>query len=97
VTEVVVEFAATSQSVGAIREAAYRMIGFAHTQVELAGDTYICRLTPTKPGTEADLRGRFLDLITDENLREKIAADTDPMRNLIVSLAFGALASAADS
>jgi hypothetical protein len=38
------------------------------------------------------LRARFLDLVADENLRESIAARTEPVRNLILSLAFGSLA-----
>ena len=33
---------------------------------------------------------RFLDLVTDENLRERIAVQTEPTRNLILALAFGA-------
>jgi hypothetical protein len=35
---------------------------------------------------------RFLDLITDQNLREKVATETAGVRNVIVALAFGALA-----
>jgi His-Xaa-Ser system protein HxsD len=91
-SDVVVEFAATSQSGGALREAAYRLIGTAHCQVDQIGESYVCRLSGVKDGAEEEVRGRFLDLVTDENLREKIAAQTEPMRNLIVSLAFGALA-----
>jgi len=41
---------------------------------------------------EAALREHFLDLVTDENLREKIAAETSGVRNVILALAFGALA-----
>lgn len=86
------EFSATTQGLGALREAAYRLIGLASCQIDEAGDRYLCRLTPAKTGADDDVRRRFLDLVTDENLREKIAAETGPMRNLIVSLAFGALA-----
>ena len=38
------------------------------------------------------LRVHFLDLVTDENLRERIAAQTEGVRNVILSLAFGSLA-----
>jgi hypothetical protein len=38
------------------------------------------------------LRAHFLDLVTDENLREKIAAETSGVRDVILALAFGALA-----
>ena len=34
----------------------------------------------------------FLDLVTDENLREKIAAETNGVRDVILALAFGTLA-----
>ena len=55
----------------------------------------MCRLTPKKAlAGEADeaLRARFLDLVTDENLREKVAAETAGVRDVILALAFGALA-----
>jgi len=38
------------------------------------------------------IRARFLDLVTDENLREKVAAETVGVRDVILALAFGALA-----
>ena len=94
-TEIVVEFDRSTQNIGALREAAYRIIGDASCQIEAAGDRYLCRLTP-KPGgnlmAEAGLRERFLDLVTDENLREKVAVETSGVRDVIMALAFGALA-----
>jgi hypothetical protein len=41
------------------------------------------------------LRRRFLELVTDENVRENLSAKTEPVRNLILSLAFGSLAASA--
>jgi His-Xaa-Ser system protein HxsD len=79
----------------ALREAAYRLIGKATCQVDTIGDVHCCRLEAS-PGvslTEGELRARFLDLVTDENLREKLAQETLPTRNLILALAFGGLAS----
>jgi hypothetical protein len=38
------------------------------------------------------LREHFLDLVTDENLREKVAAETSGVRDVILALAFGTLA-----
>ena len=94
-TEIVVEFDCSTQNIGALREAAYRIIGDASCQIDAAGARYFCRLTP-KPGrslmTEAGLREDFLDLVTDENLREKVAAETSRVRDVIMALAFGALA-----
>jgi hypothetical protein len=43
------------------------------------------------------IRTRFLDLVTDENLREKVAAETAGVRDVIIALAFGALAREGDS
>ena len=56
---------------------------------------YLCRLTPKQGRGPADgegLREHFLDLVTDENLREKVAAETSGVRDVILALAFGALA-----
>jgi His-Xaa-Ser system protein HxsD len=97
VTEVLVEFDRSTYSIGALREAAYRIIRDASCQIEIRGDRYLCRLTP-KLGPraalvdEAELRQKFSDLVTDEILREKIAAETNGIRDVIVALAFGALA-----
>ena len=66
--------------------------------VEQRGSRYVCRFTPHK-GTRNShrldfdtLRTHFIDLVTDENLRERLAVKTEPVRNLILSLAFGSLA-----
>jgi His-Xaa-Ser system protein HxsD len=98
VDDIVLEFLKRDQSLGALREAAYRLIGDASCKIESSEDGFICRLTPPAKGRLSvdELRGRFLDLVTDENLREKIAAQTEPTRNLLLALAFGALAEARD-
>jgi hypothetical protein len=63
----------------------------------MAGDRYLCRLTPKEGPNSGSvaregLRENFLDLVTDESLREKVAAETGEVRNVILALAFGALA-----
>ena len=95
--EVVVEFDAAVQSLDAINAAAYRLIGIASCQIENSGGTFLCRLTPNASASQKlagieSVRLQFIDLVTDESLREKIAAKTEPVRNLILSLAFGSLA-----
>jgi His-Xaa-Ser system protein HxsD len=94
--ELVVEFDRSTQSLGALQEAAYRLIADASCQIEGDVERYRCRLTPKAngPATADDtlLRSKFLDLVTDENLREKISAATDPVRDVILALAFGSLA-----
>ena len=89
--DIIVEFG-SSQSLGALREAAYRLIGEASCLIDTVGDLHICRLTPKGAQADEAIRTRFLDLVTDENLREKVTAETSPIRDVIVALAFGALA-----
>jgi His-Xaa-Ser system protein HxsD len=90
--ETVVDFDAATQSLGALNAAAYRLIGIAACQVEARGSRYVCRLTPTGQIEPDTLRARFLELVTDENVREGLRGKTEPVRNLILSLAFGSLA-----
>jgi His-Xaa-Ser system protein HxsD len=99
VSEIIVEFLKRDQSLGALQEAAYRLIGDGSCKIESTDEAYVCRLTAAegrKP-PQMDLKGRFLDLVTDENLRERIATQTEPTRNLILALAFGALAERAEA
>jgi His-Xaa-Ser system protein HxsD len=92
-----IEFAKKDQSLGALREAAYRLIGEASCQIGSTDHAYVCRIEPASQNkrSEADLRARFLDLVTDENLRDKLATETGRARDLIMALAFGALANEA--
>lgn len=94
-----VEFAAAVQSLGALQAAAYRLIGTATCQIDQTADRWVCKLLPISGSikdTEA-LKIQFLDLVTDENLRERIAQRTDGVRNVILSLAFGSLASSSNN
>lgn len=95
--EVLVEFDATLQDIGPLREAAYRLIGLASCLVESMDNLIICRLQANENAAALSLgreglRQKFIDLVTDENLRAKISADTADIRNVILALAFGALA-----
>lgn len=92
--ESVVEFDSSLQSLGALEAAAYRLIGIATCRIERAGEHYVCSLT-AKSGIEMSsdsLTERFVNLVTDENLRARIADKTADLRNVILALAFGALA-----
>jgi His-Xaa-Ser system protein HxsD len=97
VPEILIEFDRAIQNIGPLMEAAYRLIGAASCVLETDGDRYVCRLTPNTGGPAQDaeqdkLRQRFVDLVTDENLREKVSAETAGIRDVILALAFGALA-----
>ncbi|MBI3226895.1 MAG: hypothetical protein HYZ39_17765 [Mycolicibacterium cosmeticum] len=91
--DVVVEFSTSVQSLGALQEAAYRLIGHATCHIDEADGRWVCRLSPTTDHVRgAELRSHFITLVTDENLREKVSAETDRLRDVIVALAFGSLA-----
>jgi His-Xaa-Ser system protein HxsD len=83
---------------GALEAAAYRLIGTATCQIDRVADRYVCRLfLASKEQNRGvldpdELKERFLDLVTDENLRARVAEKTDGVRNVILALAFGSLA-----
>lgn len=88
-----VEFNASAYSLDALNAAAYRLLGTASCQIEQVGQKYVCRLTVNSPAADVETtRLRFLDLVTDESVRERLSEKTEPIRNLILSLAFGSLA-----
>jgi His-Xaa-Ser system protein HxsD len=96
--EVVVEFDAATQSLASLNAAAYRLSGTAACHIDEAGGRYLCRLSAPSASDLDTLRHRYLQLVTDENVREALRSRTEPVRNLILSLAFGALAApSADS
>jgi His-Xaa-Ser system protein HxsD len=97
--DVAVDFDSSVQDVGALEGAAYRLIGTATCRIDRVGDRYVCRLTSAiNPRSGAALnpdalKERFLNLVTDENLRARVAEKTEGVRNVILALAFGSLAS----
>src|SRR6185437_16026912 len=59
-------------------------------QIDEVDGRYVCRLSPSQRQLQGDeLRTHFLNLVTDENLREKVGRETDRLRDVIVALAFG--------
>lgn len=95
--DVAVDFDSSVQSLAALEAAAYRLIGIATCMTNRVADRYVCRLSPTANPQKgaalsaADLREHFLNLVTDENLRTRVAERTEGIRNVILALAFGAL------
>ena len=66
--------------------------------IDDAEDCYRCTLEPN-PGVQVglpELRTRFCDYVTDENLRAQISSETAALRNVIIALAFGALSTHQD-
>lgn len=96
--EVIVDFDSSVQSLGALDAAIYHLIGTATCRVDRVAERYVCRLAPSAhpqkgpPLSPEDLKERFLNLVADENLRTRVAEKTDGVRNVILALAFGSLA-----
>ncbi|GBQ75117.1 hypothetical protein [Komagataeibacter xylinus] len=87
-------FKKQDQSIKALQEASYRMIGTASCQIISDDESYICLLSSDHHEAldKQYIENHFLNLVTDENLRAKIHQETEGTRNLILALAFGALA-----
>ena len=77
-----------------MREAAYRIAGFATCHVDLQGPNWVVYLSSSDPTplSAATLKDRFLAVLNDENLRYRIEARVGPTRDVLTALAFGALA-----
>ena len=96
--EVTVDFDTSIQSLSALEAAAYRIIGTATCQIDRVADRLVCHLAARSNlsrGEQLDagaLKEKFLYLVTDENLRIRIAEKTEGVRNVILALAFGSLA-----
>ena len=95
---IVVDFDSSIQGLEALDGAAYRLIGTATCQIERIADRYVCHVTPSASSHNRqslsgdDLKERFLNLVSDENLRIRVAQKTEGVRNVILALAFGSLA-----
>lgn len=91
--EFTLRFDPATQSLDALNASAYRMIGIAICQTKLVDGDYVVTLTTQDhKADDEDVRRRFLATVIDENLRAQIAKRTEPVRNLILALAFGAMA-----
>jgi His-Xaa-Ser system protein HxsD len=93
VAGVTITFGKALQGLHPLRKAAYRLIGKASCVIDESEGFYVCTLE-AKPGVRMDLpelRMRFCDYVTDENLRAQISSETEALRNVIIALAFGAL------
>lgn len=85
-----VRFDSSAHSADAIQRAAYRFSDRLSLDLVMAEGEFVCNLSlPDEladrvPEVLADFRTEVLDQV----LRERIRAETEPVRNLILSLAF---------
>src|SRR6478672_2251637 len=88
-----IEFDQATQSLEALNAAAYRLLGSATCMIEKTETHYVVSVASLRSSDPVgELRQRFIATVTDENVREQIARRTEPVRNLILALAFGSLA-----
>jgi His-Xaa-Ser system protein HxsD len=96
--ELAIDFDSSIQTLGALEAAAYRFIGTASCQIERVNGRFVCHLSAQvhplrreQPNADS-LKVQFLNLVADENLRARVAEKTEGVRNVILALAFGSLA-----
>ncbi len=81
-------FAAETASVDAIQRAAYRFSDRFSCELIPGGDEHLCRLTPVGDHTAEDHIADFRTEVLDQALRERIRAETEPIRTMILAHAF---------
>jgi His-Xaa-Ser system protein HxsD len=84
-----ITFVTSSHSADAIQRAAYRYCDRFSLELRSGEEQHVCVLTflagiATEPAVLADFRTEVLDQV----LRERIRKETEPVRNLILALAF---------
>lgn len=84
----VVDFAASVHSIDAIKRAAYVFMARATVIIEPAETDIRCILEPTSGEDHGVLIRDFRREVLDQDLRVRIEAETEPLRNVILGLAF---------
>jgi His-Xaa-Ser system protein HxsD len=84
----VVTFAAQTASVDAIQRAAYRFSDRFSCELIPGKDEHLCRLTAVGDHTAGDHVADFRTEVLDQALRERIRAETEPIRTMILAHAF---------
>ena len=78
-------------SLTAVKKAAYRYIDSFSADISVKDDEIRCLLNFTSPKSDescARLTDDFKKEVLDQDLREKLKAETEPVRNLILAHAF---------
>ena len=78
-------------SLSAVKKAAYKYINSFTADINLEGNEIVCALTFASPANEeraSRLVEEFKKEVLDQDLREHIKTETEPIRNLIFALAF---------
>jgi His-Xaa-Ser system protein HxsD len=81
-------FAAQTASVDAIQRAAYRFSDRFSCELVPGEDEHLCRLTAVGDQVVGDHVADFRTEVLDQALRERIRAETEPIRTMILAHAF---------
>ena len=88
-----VEFDRKTYTLFSLQSSLYRMIGVCVGKIRETDKLYICDLSIIDKNISNDeAETMFLEYVSDESLRERLNIQTEPLRNVILSLAFGAMA-----
>jgi His-Xaa-Ser system protein HxsD len=84
-----IAFAKATTELDALQRAAYAVADVMTVNITAADDLYVCTLYPRNTGADSGmLAHRIRAEVIDQALRLRIAARTEPLRNLIFALAF---------
>ena len=84
-----ISFDQATTQLEALQRAVYALAGVMTADISAAGDRYVCTLFPRGESADlAELSHRLRSEVNDQELRLRIAAETEPLRNLIFAVAF---------
>jgi His-Xaa-Ser system protein HxsD len=87
--EIILTFDRATADVDAVQRAAYALADVASADIRVRGAEVACTLYPRERRADRDeLRHRFRIEVNDQVLRARIAAQTEPLRDLVFALAF---------
>jgi His-Xaa-Ser system protein HxsD len=86
---VIVDFDRATVELDAIQRAAYALAATMTIDISTAGSKFVCILYPRDALTPTEDLGHALRCeVNDQTLRQRIAKETEPLRNVIFALAF---------
>jgi len=88
---ILIRFDSRVFSLPAVKKAAYKYANSFAADINLEENEIVCALTLTPPVEEtlsSTLIEEFKKEVLDQDLREQIKTETEPIRNLIFALAF---------
>jgi His-Xaa-Ser system protein HxsD len=86
---IAINFARDVFDIEAIKRAAYRFSDRVTIEIVPEGERFLCILNPNSDVLDRSrLEREFRNEVLDQDLRIRIGKETEPVRNLILSLAF---------